>query len=1253
MGAASGFNIGSIGGDFSLRAGGDIVAGNKTTVNNIIQRLVKQLTSTPYKFLTSYDIADRDIFYGRTAVVEELAGEMERHKVIIINGASGAGKSSLVNAGLIPRLTENGYSYIAFREYSDPLTQFNQLGKPPATSSLQGTEVNSDGQAAQRRTMPALTFPPGKEVGATQATEFNDPRLLLQFIRALKADPIIVVLDQFERFFVNVPFNKRSAFIAGVKHCLDHSTTQEINFVIGLRDEFFGQLTREFEAQIPIFLNEAFHLNLLPLTIDEAREAIVRPLENTGLQIQYHKIFVDQVLLTGLAAQGEQRTGINPPHLQIVCNQLFDAARQRLQQEGSVLIDEKLYDELGGVQTILSTYLDKVVEETAHAPERIHLVRAVLQRMIDTTGTRRFVTDQLLERELPNLDEAEIHTVTQALLDRRVVEERSRTYSLSHEYMVQQVKEWFDPIEMERKRAQETLERGLAERTNSQALLNRTQVEAIRKWVNVLGAEEQKLLQDSEADYLKREREEAASKSFRRGVVRIGTGFAIAAFVIVSVLGVISFKESKSARASLARAQIAQSHFLASLSQQATDAGNGTDAILLGLEALPKNMAKPDRPYVVEAEAALLRAVQENWIERDLQGHTGLVSSAAFSPDGTRIVTASWDNTARVWDTPSGGSLAVLQGHTGPVNWAAFSPGGTRIVTASDDNTARVWDTFSGRSLAVLQGHTGPVNWAAFSPDGTRIVTASGDETARVWDAASGRSLAVLQGHTDWVHSAAFSPDGTRIVTASKDDTARVWDAASGRSLAVLQGHTDQVFSAAFSPDGAHIVTASKDETARVWDAASGRSLAVLQGHTGWVFSPAFSPDGTRIVTASDDDTARVWDAASGRCLVVLQGHTGRVVSAAFSPDGAHIVTASGDKTARVWDTASARSLVVLQGHTGQVESAAFSPDGTRVVTASADKTARVWDAPWFRVRVNRNAPITLLGHSLVVLQGHTDGVNSAAFNPDGTRIVTASDDNTARVWDAASGHNLAVLQGHTRTVYSAAFSADGARIVTASYDNTARVWDAASGRSLAVLQGHTGGVISAAFSPDGTRIVTASEDKTARLWDAASGRSLAVLQGHTERVGSAAFSPDGARIVTASNDDTARVWDIASGRSLAVLKDHTDRVNSAAFSADGARIVTASNDNTARVWDIASGRSLAVLKDHTDRVNSAAFSADGTRIVTASNDKTARMWRTFPNTQSLIDYARATVPRQLTEDERQRVFLDPAPPLLAAGKTK
>jgi WD40 repeat protein/serine/threonine protein kinase len=583
-----------------------------------------------------------------------------------------------------------------------------------------------------------------------------------------------------------------------------------------------------------------------------------------------------------------------------------------------------------------------------------------------------------------------------------------------------------------------------------------------------------------------------------------------------------------------------------------------------------------------------------------LRGHSRVVSSVAFSTDGRRIVTGSWDKTAKVWDAATGRELLTLTGHSNAIWSVAFSRDDQRIVTGSEDQTARVWDAATGHELFTLTGHSNTICSVAFSPDSQRIATGGADQTAKVWDAATGHELFSLTGHSKEIFSLVFSPDGRRIVTGGADQTARVWDAVKGKELLVFGGHHREVNSVAFSPDGRLIASGSSDALAKIWEATSGKEILSLKGHGLGVNAVAFSPDGRLIVTGSDDQTARVWNSESGEELFALKGHGSMICSVAFSPDGRRIVTSSGDwmditeHTAKLWGGSREPEVITLDGHGREVSSVGFSPDGRRIVTGSADGKARVWD--------------TASGTNLLTLKGHGDQVLAVCFSPDGKRIVTGSWDKTAKVWDAASGHEMFTLAGHSNAILSVAFSSDSQRIVTGSWDKTAKIWDAASGKELLALDGRNGRVWHVAYSPEGRRIVVTS-DQSAKVWDASSGKELLTLKGHDSLMYCAAFSQDGNRIVTGSADRTAKVWDAASGKALLRLSGHGDQVMAVCFSPDGKRILTGSRDRTAKLWDAASGKEMLTLKGHGEAVHAVAFSPDSLRIVTGSWDNTAKVW--------------------------------------------
>ncbi|MEW6716665.1 MAG: hypothetical protein AB1345_04065 [Chloroflexota bacterium] len=672
--------------------------------------------------------------------------------------------------------------------------------------------------------------------------------------------------------------------------------------------------------------------------------------------------------------------------------------------------------------------------------------------------------------------------------------------------------------------------------------------------------------------------------------------------------------------------------------------------LLLAIQAA-KTASGLEATAIPEVQTLVYKALEQANFTHVLRGHEGEVFMASFSPDGKRVLTASQDNSARLWEV-TGAPVAVLRGHTDQVFSAVFSPDGSHIVTASADGTARLWNS-DGAFITSLEGHSAAVLWATFNPSGDLIITTSMDKTARLWQ-MDGTLVTTLQGHTNLVKGAIFSPDGTKILTISFDNTARLW-ALDGSLLTTLTGHTNWVTSASFSPDGSRILTGSYDNTARLWN-TDGTLVAVLRGHSGAVYSVAFNPQDASIVTVSDDGSVRLWQ-PDGMSTAVLEGHTAPVLTVFFNANGSQFVTASADSTARLWGE-DGTFITSLEGHAGFVNLALFSPDGENIVTSGSDGTVRLWRASLLHTAylTGHNGPISWAGFSpdgklvlttgydnlarlwnadgtlVTTLEGHIAGISGGAFSPDGKYIATASLDKTVRVW-RTDGTLVTTLQGHTEAVRSVSFSPDSQWIATGSEDGTARLWRV-DGTLVTVFEGHDEAIWTVAFSPDGKWLVTAGEDGTARLWEM-DGTSVLILEGHSGPLSSASFSPDGQFILTASSDGSARLWRL-DGTLVLTLSGHTAEVSWAAFSPDGSLIVTASFDGIARLWR-SDGTFVADLEGHTDWIMAANFNPNGDQLITASWDGTARVWGVYSDYAKCLEEATRRVDRQMTPDECQQ----------------
>jgi WD40 repeat protein len=1235
----------------------------------------------PFRGLLPLEAADAGIFFGREAPTIEALDRIRGIKdsaaprLLVLLGASGAGKSSFLRAGLLPRLARDDRNYLPL-----PVVRPESASINGENGLLRSIEV---ALAARGIPRPRAEIRAAIEGGAAQFRPLLQSLVAQATLTAdepgAKAPTLVFAIDQGEEFFGAEGASDRAALLALLRDLLEHDNPAAL-VLIAIRSDSYEQL--QTAKALEGITQQTLSLTPMP------RGAYQAVIEGPAARLKHtnRPLVIEPTLTQALLFDIEEGGGRDAlPLLAFTLERLYleYGARGRL-----TLHD---YDALGRIKGSIEAAVERAfgaADSDARIPRDREARLALLRRGLipwlagidSETGSPR--RQKARQSEIPE----EARPLIEFLVEERLLstdtnqETGERTIEPAHEALLRQwgsLKGWLQE-DFAALTNLETIKRAArdwaANAKSEDWLAHRAgRLEAAKQLLRRpdlaenLGPTDQLYLSACIEREERERREKTTTLERQLEVQRRFKVVAIIAALIFAGVGLYAFVQKSNAEMTLREAKISQGRFLSQQATLALDNNDPVTAIDLALEALP-GPGGDDTPYVAAAGPALFAGFSQLRERRILSGHRGSVLSAAFSTDGLRVVTASEDQTARVWNAVTGAEVALLKGHEKDVYSATFSADGTRVLTASADGTAGIWDAATGVLIKQLKGHKNKVRRAVFNPDGTRIVTASDDGTARVWDAVTGAQVALLEGHENGLNSAMFSADGTRIVTASDDGTARVWNAATGKQIARLAGHGDLVRDAAFNPDGRRVVTASFDATARVWDAITGAQIALLEGHKGWVIRAAFSSDGTRIVTASFDGTARIWNALSGAPIAVLKGHDNLLLDAAFSADGAQILTASRDATARVWNTLPMRQTILLKGHEDGVITAAFNSDGKRVVTASFDRTARIWDA--------------ITGAQITLLQGHDDYLTSAAFSPDGERVVTASKDKTARIWDTSTGAQIAILKGHGDQVVDAAFSVDGKQIVTASLDKTARVWDAITGRQIALLEGHKDFVVSASFSGDGKRVATASVDGTARIWDAVTGKQItllkgdgvylngvafspdgarvvapeglgkvqvwnsitgeqtAVFKGHESEVTSAVFSPDGTRVLTASDDNTARIWNAVSGTQIAVLTGHDSGLLGAAFSSDGTRIVTSSADHTARVWDSATGEQIALLEGHENEVTSAVFSPDGTRVVTASRDNTARVWDAPGTLDALIRTARKSVPRCLTRQQRDRYFL-------------
>ncbi|AOY80813.1 hypothetical protein BJP36_13735 [Moorena producens JHB] len=1058
-------------------------------------------------------VADEIIASGRQQDINNLLERIGKanHKLTVIYGRYGVGKSSLIYAGLVPVLKQRAIGQrdvlpIVIGVYTDWVRELGKL-----------------------------------LVNALEARGFSlfvKPQSLTSILQRLKENYnlnllTVLIFDQFEELFLPVPnIAERHLLLEFLKTAIyDLPYTQ---VVLSLREDYLHYLLQfdrskkldniNLLSKDIVYFLENFH-------IENSAKFIQRLTNKAQFYLEYALI---QQLVNDLAGElGE----IRPIELQILGSQLQE-------YKITTLVE---YQAIGSKEKLLERFLAGVIKDCGYPNEGD--ARRVLYLLTDENNTRTLKSRAELGSGLLALRVGEtenLDLILEIFVNSRLVlilpEISTARYQLVHDYLVPIIRQFTGALiinELE----QDRLARKEAEQSKAkleQAFSKNRLISVVKTLIilvvlilfpGLLFARQAKIQN-----------------------TLVLTGYSEALFnrnrESLDPL-ILALKAGRQLNSAIPVETDTRTQTLATLQQAIY--GVRERNRLEGHNSWVNSLSfSPDGEILAtgSADGTVKLWSRDGKLKYILRGYTDTVNSVSFSPDGKILATDSADGTVKLWSI-EGQLLHTLQGHEAEVTSISFSPDGKVIVSGSRDGIVRLWDREGNPIAQPFPIHKAGITSLSFSPDGKVIASGSGNGIVRLWDREGNPIGQPFPAQKAGITSLSFSPDGQTVAIATLDGAVILWN-LQGQEKQTLQSFGATISSVSFSRDGQTIATGSLDGTVKLWS-REGQQLQILLGHNGGITSMSFSPNRNILATASRDLTVRLWS-VEGYDLKTqtLFGHEAAVDSVSFSPDGSTIATASFDGTVKLW-TRDGKLLMTLVGHQGAVTSLSFSPDRKFLATAGLDGTIKLW---------------SLDGKAIASFRAHTEWVNSVSFSPDGKFLASASLDGTIRLW-SLDGKLIKTIDAHKGSVDSVSFSRDGKTLATAGRDGTVKFWDVQTGVEIRTLQGHDNWVNSVSFSRDGKTLATAGKDGTVKLWDVETGAKIRTLQGHSGAVNSVSFSPDGTILASGSSYGTVKLWSLPKGKLLQTLQSSGAAINSVSFSPDGKTLATASEDKTVMLWNI------------------------------------------------------------------------------------